>query len=194
MSVRPLIVAVLAGVIAALSGLQAACAAEVKTLKVFRNHDTYHVIFDAVVDAPAQKVYELLSDYAHLDRLTPAIVAITVQPTPWGAGQRVRSVLRSCFLAFCKDVVAVEDITQSNEQTIVAEIVPGVGDFQGGHSRWRIQAAGSRTQLYYEATRIPRFWVPPLLGSWMIKATMRNQLESSMANLECAINENAAVR
>lgn len=174
-------------------GSHAACGAEVKGLTVFHQDNVYHVTFDAVVDAPAQKVYRLLSDYAHLDRLSPVIIAITVQPTLQGAGQRVRSILRSCFLVFCKDVVAVEDVTQSNEQTIAAQIVPGEGDFQGGHSRWRIQAEGARTQLHYEATRTLSFWIPPLLGSRMIKATMRNYLEASATRLECTINENAVV-
>jgi hypothetical protein len=192
MNMRFFLITLLGAVIAASSGLQSACAADVKTLKVFRDQDTYHLVFDAVVDAPARKVYRLLSDYAHLDRLSPAIVAITVQPMRSGTGQRVRSVLRSCFLVFCKDVVEVENVTQPDGQTITAEIVPGEGDFQGGYSRWRIQATGSRTRLHYEATRIPAFWVPRLVGSWMIKATMRNQFAASTARLECAINERAA--
>ena len=192
MNIRFFLISLLGTAIAAFSSLQSACAADVKTLKVFRDQDTYHVSFDAMVDAPAQKVYRLLSDYAHLDRLSPAIVAITVQPMSPGIGQRVRSVLRSCFLVFCKNIVEVEDVTQSDGQTITAKIVPGEGDFQGGYSRWRIQAIGSRTRLHYEATRIPAFWVPRLVGSWMIKATMRNQFAASTARLECAINEHAA--
>jgi hypothetical protein len=191
MSVRFFLITLLGAVIAAPSGLRPACAADVKTLKVFRDQGTYHLVFDAVVDAPARKVYRLLSDYAHLDRLSPAIVAITVQPMPAGIGQRVRSVLRSCFLVFCKDVVEVEDVTQSDGQTIAAKIVPGEGDFRGGYSRWRIHAAGDRTRLHYEAARTPAFWVPRLVGSWMIKATMRNQFAASAARLECAINEHA---
>lgn len=120
MSTRFFLITLLGAVIVAPSGLQSACAADVKTLKVFRHQDTYHVTFDAMVDPPAQKVYRLLSAYAHLDRLNPAIVAITAQPMSPGRGQRVRSVLRSCFLAFCKNIVEVEDITQSDGQTIAA--------------------------------------------------------------------------
>jgi Polyketide cyclase / dehydrase and lipid transport len=176
------------------STLRSACAADVKTLRVFRDQDTYHIIFDAIVDAPAHKVYRLLSDYAHLDRLSPTIIAITVQPTPQGTGERVRSVLRSCVLVFCREVVEVEDVTQSDGKTIAAEIVPGEGDFQGGYTLWRIQAAGSRTRLHYEATRTPAFWVPRLVGSQMIEATMRNQFAASVARLERAINERAAGR
>jgi hypothetical protein len=192
MSIRFFLITLLGAVIAVPSGPQSAWAADIKTLKVFRDQDTYHLIFEAVVDAPAQKVYQVLSDYRHLDRLSPAIVAITVKPTPQGTGQRVRSVLRSCFLVFCKDVVEVEDVTQSDGQTIAAKIVPGKGDFQGGYTRWRIQAAGDRTQLHYEATRTPAFWVPRLVSSWLFKTTMRNEFVASVAKLECAINERAA--
>ena len=192
MSVRRFIIALLAGVILGPFSLRSAYAADVTTLKVFRDHDTYRVIFDAVVDAPAQQVYRLLSDYAHLDQLSPAIVTITVQTTPQGVGQRVRSVLRSCVLVFCREVIEVEDVTQSDGYIIAAEIVPGEGDFRGGHSRWRIQPAGSRTQLHYEAVRIPAFWLPRLVGSRIIKAAMRDHFAASVAKLECAINEHAA--
>lgn len=178
----------LAGAVTAL-GWDRACAAEVQTLNVARQNGTYHVTFDAVVDAPAQKVYGLLSDYAHLDSLSSVIVAITVQPAPQSAAPRVRSVLRSCFFLFCKEVVEVEDVTEANEQTIAASIVPGEGDFQSGSSRWRIRAVGARTQLHYEATRTPSFWVPPVIGPWMIKATMRKHLEASVARLERGVSQ-----
>lgn len=183
----------LAGLGALGLGSRLAAGAEVKGLTVFHRDNTYHVSFDAVVDAPAQKVYRLLSDYAHLDRLSPAIIAVTVQPSPHGTGQRVRSVLRSCVLVFCKEVVEVQDVIRSDAQTIAAEIVPGAGDFRGGYSRWRIEAMGPRTRVHYEATRTPAFWIPPLLGSWMIKATMRKHFESSVARLECVLTENAGV-
>lgn len=183
----------LAGLGALGLGSRLADGAEVKGLTVFHRDNTYYVSFDAVVDAPAQKVYRLLSDYAHLDRLSPAIIAVTVQPSPRGTGTRVRSVLRSCFLVFCKNVVEVEDVTQSDGQTIAAEIVPGAGDFRGGYTHWRIEAAGPRTRLHYEATRTPSFGIPPLIGSRMIKATMRNYLESSTVRLEYVLTENAGV-
>ncbi len=170
---------------------QPARAAEVEWLDVSKRDHSYWISFDALVDAPAQKVYGLLSDYAHLDNLSSVIVAIRVEPIPQGAGQRVRSILRSCFLVFCKQIVEVEDVTEANEQTIAAEIVPGEGDFESGHSRWRIQALGARTRLHYEATRTPSFWIPPLLGPWMIKATMRKHLETSVARLERVVSQGA---
>lgn len=184
----------LTGLNAAGFGSRPVCGAEVKEMTVSRQDNTYHVTFDAIVDAPARKVYRLLSDYVHLDRFSPVIIAITVHPTPQGTGPRVRSVLKSCFLVFCKEVVEVEEVTQSDEQTIAARIVPDAGDFHDGYSRWRIEAVGSRTRLHYEATRTPSFWIPPLLGSWMIKATMRKHLESSTTRLERVINENASFR
>lgn len=189
-----LVIFFLAGLTTAGLGSRLVWGAEVKGLTVFHQHNTYHVSFDAVVDAPAQKVYGLLSDYEHLGSLSPVIVAITVGPRPLGAGQRVRSVLRSCFVVFCKEIVEVEDVTEANGQIIAAEIVPGAGDFQSGYSRWRIRAVGARTQLHYEATRTPSFWIPPLLGPWMIKATMRSHLESSVATLERLAGQNAGLQ
>lgn len=187
-------IALLVGASVLCIGVYPVRAAEVNRLDVSKDGHTYRITFDGVVDAPAQKVYGLLSDYARLDSLSPVIVTVTVQPTPQGAGPRVRSLLRTCIFLFCKEVIEVEDVTEASGQIIAAEIVPGAGDFASGHSRWRIEAVGAHTRLHYEATRTPSFWVPPVLGPWMIKAAMRKHLESSVATLERVVNEGTGAR
>lgn len=178
----------------AISSLDVTHAAEVRAFAVSRNADTYYIRFDAVVAAPAPLVYERLADYAHLDKLSSVITSIKVEGAPGGNGERVRSVLRTCFLFFCREVVQVEEVTEPDNRTIVARMVPGQGDFKDGHCVWRITDDGNRTRLHYEATRTIAFWIPPLIGPWIIKQTMREHLESSMVALERIANQTAGSR
>ena len=169
-------------------------AAEIGTVVVSNNGDTYHVSFDAAVKAPAQLVFEQLSDYAHLNRLSPVITAITVEPAPDGKSDRVRSMLQSCILLFCRKIAQVEDVTEPDNRTIVGHMVPGQGDFTDGDCMWRIADDGEWTRLHYEASRTIAFWIPAVIGPWIIKHTMREYLVSSVAALEQIANQAAGSR
>ena len=161
-----------------------AAAAQVHSLTVTHHGNGFSIVFDGVVEAPPPRVYALLADYARLGRLNPVITAMHVEAAPNGRGERVRSVIRSCVLLFCKEIVQVEDVTEPDANTIVAHIVPGAGDFESGWCFWRVSGEGPHTRLHYEATRVARFWIPPLIGPWAIRRTMREQFESGIATLE----------
>ena len=180
--------ALAAGMLAAILAASAARAAQLDFVDVTSRDNRFHIIFDGVVEAPVARVHEVLVNYAHLGRLNPAITSTDVAATPTGDGDRVRSVVESCVLFFCREVVQVEDVIQPDPQTIVARIVPGAGDFENGSALWRLSDEGRRTRVHYEATRAAAFWIPPLIGPWAIRHTMRDQLEQSMANLERLAN------
>jgi carbon monoxide dehydrogenase subunit G len=163
-------------------------AARSEPVLVVRDGRSFGITFDAVVDAPPRRVYELLSDYARLGALSPAIVSVSVAAAPGGHGERVRSVLKSCVWRFCRSIVQVEDVTEPDAQTISARIVAGQGDFESGWCFWRVTPQGAGTRLHYEARRVPAFWIPPLIGPWAVERTLRAQLESSISVLERLAN------
>jgi hypothetical protein len=156
---------------------------------VERRGAAYHVSLDAMVDAPLPRVFAVLTNFAKLPALNPAIVAVSEQASPGGHGERVRSVLESCIWFFCRKVVQVEDVIEPDAHTILARIVPGLCDFKSGWSDWRLTAQGARTHLHYEASRIPDFWIPPLIGPWIVAQTLRSQLEASLPVLQRLANQ-----
>jgi len=180
------------GVIVAVLTTAEAAAADIKALDITQNGRKYSVTFDATVDAPAHSVYNILVDYARLDELSPVIIAISVYASPDGMGERVRSVLKSCIGPFCRNITQVEDVTESNGDTITATMVPALSDFSSGHCVWRIFEDGSHTRLHYEATRTVAFWMPPLIGSILIKRMMYEHLTASVSTLEKVIKQGRA--
>ena len=159
-------------------------AAQVDAVTVSHHDGGFTIVFDGVVDAPAARVYAVLSDYARLGRLNPTIIEISVEGHPAPQTERVRSVLESCIWFFCRKIVQVLDVTRPDAQTIVARIVPAQGDFESGSSIWRVTVQGPGTRLHCEDTRVAAFWIPPLIGTWAIARTFRQQLEFSVAALE----------
>ena len=178
-----------AGALLAALGVGVGCAAEVQAINVLHRDNAFEIAFDAVVDAPAPEVYAVLADYGRLGKLNPVITAMSVEAAPTGRGERVRSVIRTCVWFFCRQIVQVEDVTEPDRSTISARIVPGAGDFESGSCSWRVTDEGLRTRLHYEAIRVAAFWIPPLIGPWAIKRTLREQLESSIVVLERLANQ-----
>jgi hypothetical protein len=182
-------VTVAAGALLAVLGAGFGIAAQIDAVTVTHRDDGFKIAFDAVVDAPTQQVYAVLADYARLGKLNPIITAISVEVAPTGRGERVRSVIKACVWFFCRQIVQVEDVTEPDANTIVAHIVPGAGDFESGSCFWRVTNEGPRTRLHYEATRVAGFWIPPLIGPWVIRRTVREQLETSIVVLERLANQ-----
>jgi hypothetical protein len=178
-----------AGVLLGILGAGFGIAAQVEGITVTHRDDGFKITFDAVVDAPTRQVYEVLADYARLGKLSPIITAISVDVAPTGRGQRVRSVIKTCVWFFCRQIVQVEDVMEPDANTIIAHIVPGAGDFESGSFIWRVTNEGPHTRLHYEATRVAAFWIPPLIGPWVIRRTVREELESSIVMLERLANQ-----
>ena len=181
--------AVLAAILLVTLEADIAIPAQIDSISVEHRDRGFNIVVNALVDAPSERVYAMLSDYARLGKLNPVITALSVDTTPTGRGERVRSVIEACIWFFCRKIVQVEDVMEPDPNTIVAHIVPGAGDFESGSCFWRVTREGPRTRLHYEATRVAAFWIPPLIGPWAIKRTMREQFESSVVALERLANQ-----
>jgi len=168
-------------------------AAQIDAIEVTNQNDDYKVVFDAVIEAPVPQVYKILNDFACMRKINPAITAVSVDTGPTRRGMRVRSVIESCVLFFCRHIVQVEDVVEPDAETIVTDIVPGAGDFRGGSTLWHLAGDGPRTRLHYEATRVADFWVPPLIGPWAVKRSMREQLDFSIMAIERLANRNSCL-
>lgn len=157
--------------------------AQIDFLRVVQEDRGYQIALDASIDAPRQRVFAVLSDFAHLERINPEIVASSFAASSSGGG-RVRTVIHSCVLFFCRDLVQVEDVKGRATETITARIVPGSGDFSGGSSLWRLSGEGATTHVHYEATRKLSFWVPPLIARMAARHAIGERFKVSLQELE----------
>jgi hypothetical protein len=66
-------------------------------------------------------------------------------------------------------VVQVQDVTLLAGHVIEAVILPEFSDFRSGLARWQLTARGAATQLEFSNSFEPDFWVPPVIGPWLIK-------------------------
>ena len=151
---------------------------------VSHDEDVYTLSVEARIEAPVEVVYRLITDYDHLHDINPAIQESRVLRTYSPAKHRIRTVTRVCVLFYCRDVAQTQDMVQSHGFVIVADILPQDSDFQRGQGRWRLTAEGNATLLRFHAEIVPAFFMPPLIGPWLIRREMVNQMTEIVRLIE----------
>ena len=143
----------------------------------------YRVVFQAVLDAPADAVAAVLTDYAGYRDLDPRIRSSEVLSRTRGGEVVIRTRVRVCAEFFCRNVERVERVT-SGPRSLVAEVLPGRSDFIRGLTQTRWGAVRGRTTVNYTAEFVPDFWVPSIVGSHYAVRELRESTLQLFVNVE----------
>ena len=143
----------------------------------------YQVAFEVTIDAPTKRVRQLMTDYAHLDRISETVVESRILGAK-NNKQRVGLTIRSCVLFFCKTIRKVEDVETLENGDIVTLAIPQLSDFRYAREHWQILDEQPQTRIKYQAELWPSFFIPPLIGPWLVKSKIRSELNTSAAILE----------
>lgn len=157
-------------------------AGEVLLTEVAHDDGRYTVRFDVRIAASRDRLAFYLTDYANYASYFQSVTASRVEPR--GEGSRVFLTLSSCILFFCRSVRITKDVHTAPDGAIVARIVPRESDFEEADERWRVLAENGTTRLHYEAELVPAFYVPPLIGPWLIRYRIREVLATNAEKLE----------
>ena len=158
-------------------------AGSIQDSSVSREGDIYSLSVTARIEAPPARAYRSITDFSNLAAINPSIEESTVLESQ-GNRRRVHTVIRVCILVFCKRVQQVQDVTLVDSGTLEAVMVPGAGDFRGGDARWTITADGAATELQFSETFEPDFWVPPVIGTWLIERELVREVAETAMYIE----------
>jgi hypothetical protein len=164
-------------------------ALDVEQLDVNLQGDRYVVDFVAKLDAPADAVHAVLTDYDDYPNLDPRIQESRVL-----ARDRLNSVqlytrMRGCVGGlFCRTMQRVEEVVERPDELLATAILDK-SDVRFGvtHSQWQSKANG--TELVYRLEIMPKFWIPPLFGPRMMINTLRSGTLELFTNVEKAAKE-----
>lgn len=159
-------------------------AGDVLDSSVVHDGAVYRLSITVRVEAPLAVVYQAITDFTNLAAINPSIKESEVLGSQGAGRQRVRSVIRVCILVFCKQVEQVQDVTLVDHRTVVATMVPGAGDFRAGLARWELTVVGADTDLHFTEAFEPDFWVPPLIGPWLIERKLVREVAETAMYIE----------
>ncbi len=160
-----------------------AMALDIDDIHITKQGRAYQVQMTFSVAASVNQVVALLTDYGFPNRLNPEVTKREVISRLRGI-TRVRTEIRSCVFFFCKDVALTQDVSVVAD-TIQADIVPDESDFRSGYFRWSVSSSDSGdSDIRFEAVVEPDFYVPPLIGGFFVRKSLRRQILETAKNLE----------
>ena len=75
-------------------------------------------------------------------------------------------------------------MTENPPYELVAEVLPGQSDLKSGRVHWQLRAEGEGTRLFYRSETEPDFWVPAVIGPWMIRRLLLGEVRATTAHIE----------
>lgn len=151
-------------------------AAEVERVEVDYSRGTYSVLITAVLSAPIERVYEVLTDYPHWPRINDLIKESVVEDDAGSGEPVVYTVMGGCVVFFCKHFENVQRMRTEAPGRIDADVIPERSELEFGWARTLLTRANdTETRFHYEMELAPEFWIPPLIGPALVQHKLRKQ-------------------
>jgi len=159
-------------------------AAEMTKMDIKRKGKRYYLDSSLLVDVSKNTMYEVLTDYNNMHHFSRGIKQ-SQEVTPAADGtRRVFSHLQGCVAFLCRSVEKVELMDTIENQRIVTILQPELSkNVRWNKAQWDLsevevladastQTRKKLTQIDYTMEFEPGFWVPPLLGTYMLKKSL----------------------
>lgn len=161
-------------------------AAQVDRVEVEREGGRFRVEMHTRLAVPPQAAYEVFSRFEDLPRINPSVRRAVVVGRE-GADTRVESRLRVCIAFFCPKFKMTQDMrggAEGDTFTLRAAVVPERSDFRYGLGLWTFAPCGDGTRLSFVSELEPGFWIPRLIGTWLVKGALRAQAVTTSEGIE----------
>lgn len=162
-------------------------AAEIKFSKATHKDGRYFIKVFGVVQANPQKVFDILTDYNHITKISPKVIESKIVRTE-GNAVIVKTIAKGCVWFFCKKIINTQATTTSGT-TIDAVTLPGESNLKVGKMHWEIKRIPSGTAIDYYAEIETDFFVPPIIGTFFIKRSLLEEATALVETVEKLANE-----
>ena len=159
-------------------------AATVRRLELETEHGGYRVLSITYIDAAPAVVFTLLTDYDGFERISSVYKdSRYLQPDAYGRSI-VYTRMEACLLLFCTSMTRVEALEMHAPCFIRAIVIPERSDALHGRSEWTLEAEGRGTLVVYRSTIEPSFKIPPLVGPWILRKSLRTFTAAAAERME----------
>ena len=159
-------------------------AAELRNIEVERHDGIYRLRSSAWFGADEEALFEVLTNYELFRYFTSAITeSRNLEPDDKGR-PRYFTRMEGCVLLWCKSFVRVGHLEVKPTSEVIAIANPDESDFKHSYERWELLADASGTLMIYEFEMVPDFWVPPVIGPFMIQRALKAGGERAIERIE----------
>lgn len=162
----------------------AAGSADLREVVVDRDSNRYSLVSETWFAASKEDLYRVLTDYELFEKFTSAFVeSRNVEPD--GEGKpRFYTRMEGCVLFWCRSFIRRGHLELTPMSEIVSITDPDQSDFDFARERWRLFDEGDGTLIIYEFEMEPSFWVPPVIGPYMIQRSLKTGGSNAVNRIE----------
>jgi len=166
--------------------------ADLRDVDVDRDGKRYVMRSEVFFDVDRQTLYDVFRDWGLSTEFSSWVVeARNLAPDETGQpGFYIRN--HGCILFVCKTLVREGYVDDEPYEVIRASADAERSDFTISNETWRFSTEGDGTLVVYELEMVPEFWVPPVIGPWIIKRKLKNDGGDALDRIERIAQERAA--
>ena len=156
-----------------------------KIINSYVNYEDGHYLLnlDMLVDASLNNVYKVLMDADHLIHVNETIKESRLIESK-KLQQRVYLETEACIWFFCRRIKQIQRVTEMGSGYIMSVTEPEQSDLEYGKVLWRLQTQDQLTRINYSADFVPDFWVPPLIGPWLLRNRLLEEGKKTIYGIE----------
>ncbi|MBF0144849.1 MAG: hypothetical protein HQL84_01320 [Magnetococcales bacterium] len=158
-------------------------AVEIERLHVDHKENHYFILASTLVALSPQQVHAGIVDIEHLERLSSDIIDSRLIERKTKNRLIARMNLRSCIMVFCLERTLTETVIIKDRE-IAFIITPAKNGFRSGWVRWKLLNSERGTRVLYTSELVPDFWVPPMVGPFLLTGKFRDNTIEVMERLE----------
>lgn len=148
-------------------------AADLREVVVEKEKARYKLRSETYFDADVESLYRVLTDYDLFGKISSTFVeARNIEPDEQGR-PRFYTRMEGCVLLFCKSYIRSGHLVLTPMSDIVAIVDPELSNFKFARERWQFIEDGDGTLLIYTFEMEPDFWIPPVVGPFVVKRALR---------------------
>jgi hypothetical protein len=164
-----------------LTVLAAAAQAADISVSAVRNGEALDVEASAEFAGTTARAWQVLTDYGRFAEFVPSLeLSRVVSRSGNGAVVEQRGAARLLFLSFPMDVRLA--VTEFPRERIVSEAVGG--NFREMRNAYTLEARQGRIVLRYAGRLVPDFYVPPLVGTYVLRRNVENTFRALVEEIE----------
>jgi hypothetical protein len=161
-----------------------AATATIDSIEVDKKKGIYSLHAETFLDATPEAIFDVLIDYDRFGRISGAYKEYGyLDPLPDGTPV-VFTRMEGCLLGFCKSMTRVERLEAATPAHIKTVTMPEHSDFKRSSSQFFMEEEGGGTRMTYMLEMEPDFFVPPLIGPWLLKRTLLRGGGRAVARIE----------
>lgn len=176
----------------ALTAAGAAGAAEIREVTVEHRDGRYYMHSETWFDAPRLGVFDVLTDYDRFHRISSIYEETRFEPPAPDGTPRVFTRVVGCVLFFCRSMTRTERLETDGPGFIRAVTEAGASDFDHAVATWQLSDENGGTRVIYDIEMEPAFWVPPVIGPYVMKRKLMQGGRDAVQRIEALARESEA--